>query len=109
MQEMPKYGGFTIEVEQDDDRAVVIVAGECDLATADRFDQAVKQARAEGSGRVLLDFSELTFIDSSVIALLVEANADSRRDSGWLRLRGVRGPVRRTLEITGVYEHLPIE
>jgi anti-sigma B factor antagonist len=57
---------------------------------------------------VVIDLRQLTFLDSTGIAALVEADSYARRD-GW-NLAIVKGPpqVQRVLELCGLTEVLPL-
>jgi anti-anti-sigma factor len=57
--------------------------------------------------RILLDLSELQFMDSTGIRLLIAADARSRADSDRLRLTRPPAKVFRVLCIAGVDEILP--
>jgi anti-anti-sigma factor len=86
---------------------MIQLRGELDLANADAVEAALDEALGEGDGHVIVDMTELAFIDSTGIALLVAA---LNRDSGGGRLRFVnsRAPaVTKVLEMTGVAERLP--
>lgn len=51
--------------------------------------------------RYVVDFTDVTFMDSSGINVLIGAH-QAHDPGGWLRLAGVRRPVLRTLEIVGL-------
>ncbi len=82
--------------------------GELDLATAPllegAFDAALKDADAE---MIVVDLTELSFIDSSGIHLLIRMNGAC---AGVDRLRVINGSsaVERVLDLTGVRALLPI-
>ena len=63
----PQYSVRTVSGE---DRTVVVLGGEIDIATVDDVSAAVRAELARGP--VLLDLRELTFIDSSGLRMLVE-------------------------------------
>ena len=88
--------------------AVVAPFGEHDLATADAIRREIA---AEPDRPVVVDLSGVSFIDSSVLGVLVEAQrmaAESGR--GFAIVLGSTPPetVRRVLEITGLLRKLPI-
>lgn len=81
--------------------------GELDLANAETLERELQAALADGAGRVLVDMGELSFIDSSGIALLVRT---AGVDNGQGRVRFLPSQataVNRVLELTGVAERLP--
>jgi anti-sigma B factor antagonist len=63
-----------VDIENRADHAVVTAAGEIDAATADTVATAVAGALADGCKRVLLDFAQVTFIDSTGLGVLVKSH-----------------------------------
>lgn len=89
------------------DTAWIHLAGEIDLATAPELQATL--AEAQGHARlVVADLRDLTFIDSSGIHLLLDADEAARRSSGhFVLIRGAAN-VERVLAIAGVAERLQI-
>jgi len=85
--------------------AVVSVAGELDIATIHIISAATADALRQNPGRLVFDLSEVHFMDSSGIAVLLRA----RRSVGSVLIRDPSTVVRRLLELTGLTEVLPIE
>ena len=80
--------------------------GELDLGTAGLAREALREALADDHEEVLVDLTELAFIDSTGIAILIAALAD---DDGVLRFIPSRAPaVARVLRLTGVEDRLPV-
>jgi anti-anti-sigma factor len=73
--------------------SVFRLRGELDIATAPILEQAV----AGAEGPITLDCSELQFIDSSGLHVLVRLNRN-----GGLTLRNVAPNMRHILELTGL-------
>jgi|SRR5947209_8822276 len=61
--------------------AMISARGEFDRFTAHVLDEAIEEAVAETTGGVCLDMSGVTFVDLSVVRLIVAANL-RLRDSG---------------------------
>lgn len=97
---------FEVAVESSDDLTVVHVRGELDLATTPELDEAIGDA--VGSGRLVLDLTECTFVDSSAIRALLGAARAQRQAGGTSSLVAVDPGVLRALEIAGVEQALPI-
>jgi anti-sigma B factor antagonist len=57
----------------EDGTVVVVVEGEIDLNTADKFESALAEAFA-ASTSTLVDLTDCTFLDSSALRVLVNAN-----------------------------------
>lgn len=71
----PGVGGFAIVRRDLDERACVIsVDGELDLSTAPRLKWMLVDALEGGSCQVVIDLSNVTFMDSTALAVLVGVN-----------------------------------
>lgn len=77
----------------------VAVSGEVDMASAPRLQAALGAAVADGAGVFVVDLSEVTFLDSSAINVLLRTRALLGRDERELVLILPPGPVRRVLSI----------
>ena len=86
-------------------RTVVALRGECDLAVSDQLTSALLAA-VRTAPVVVVDLSELTFLDSSGVHGLVTAHHAARDAGGRLYAVAPRGMVATVLEITGVGELL---
>jgi len=62
-----------LTVNQDKDHTVLTAAGEIDLSTSATLDSAVVDALAESTLHLTLDLSEVTFLDSSGLGVIVKA------------------------------------
>jgi anti-sigma B factor antagonist len=92
---------FSLRVEEHEDGPVVRVSGELDLATAPRLEECLRDLDGQ---TVTLDFSELTFIASSGLRVLLRRH--KRHGAEKLVLREVqRGPMQ-VFEVTGMSEVL---
>ena len=86
-----------------EDHAVVAVAGELDIYTAPQFEAALLHSIDEGARRVVVDLTDVTFIDSTALSVVVGA-VKRLRSAGDGSLDIVYGSdnVRRVFEITGL-------
>ncbi|MFF2148343.1 STAS domain-containing protein [Kitasatospora sp. NPDC058190] len=87
---------------------VVRAGGEIDLATAPRL-RCRLAAAFEAHGEVVLDLSEVTFMDCSGLGILVQARNQADHSGKRLVLRGVGHPVARLLKLTGLTRRLAAE
>ena len=98
---------FSISESADPDGVLRLrLHGELDLTGVEGLSQRLEQLRAERRA-VLLDLSELEFIDSAGVQLLVTTTNDAREDSWRLELTRPHGEVERVLQLTGLTELLP--
>lgn len=81
------------------DEVVVLPPSEVDISTAELLAVSLRQACASGRARVVVDFSAVTFCDSSAVTVLLDA-AESLRSRG-CRLE-VRNPNRFLERLAGL-------
>jgi anti-sigma B factor antagonist len=96
---------FEITSRREDDRFVVALAGELDIATAESARNELAR-RKPGEGLVL-DLSRLGFLDTSGIQLVVEAYRAARDEGFELRILRAPPDVHRVFEIAGLDGVLP--
>ncbi len=82
--------------------------GELDIATTPELEQALTEATADSLAEIVLDLRELTFMDSTGLRALAQANAGA--DKRGVTLSIIRGPrqIDRVLEISGLGPLLPL-
>ncbi|MEU4554518.1 anti-anti-sigma factor [Micromonospora violae] len=93
-------------VGRDGGGARLRLAGELDLSTAGELTAAIDRLTAAGETRVLLDLTDLTFCDSTGMAVFVRGDNQAAADGGWLRITGATGRVERVLRVTGLADVL---
>ena len=101
-------GTLSVGVFDDAGSRVIRVGGELDLSTVPSLEHELEAALGRPDGGVVVDLSELEFIDSTGIAVLVRAMGN---DNGDARLRFVPSrseAVVRVLEMTGVTERMQL-
>lgn len=79
---------------------VVAFSGEIDMAVAEEVSAALETWTSAG-GPVTVDLSDVTFIDSAGIGVLLRAAAELS-ERGCIIVHGARGPVKKVFELTGV-------
>jgi anti-anti-sigma factor len=94
--------GLELTTTDEGEAVRIVLRGEFDIAGAERLEAALARAEA-GAPRVLvLDLSELEFMDSTGLRIVLAADARARDDGRELRI--VRGAeaVRRLFHLTGL-------
>jgi anti-sigma B factor antagonist len=91
------------------ERGVTVVApsGEVDMASAPQLREKLGELLNDGITNLLVDMSEVAFLDSSGLGVLVSAMKQTRASGGSIRLAGVRPLVLKVLEITRLTDALP--
>lgn len=78
------------------------VAGELDLHTAPQLREALTSAIDAGRRQVLVDLSDVAFMDSTALGVLVAGLKRTREAGGDLALVVPQGPPRKVLTLTGL-------
>jgi anti-anti-sigma factor len=86
----------------DDDAAVVCLAGELDLATAAELRQLLKVAESGTAATVVLDMSDVRFIDAHSIGLIVGASKAAKVRGRVLQVDGLDGLPARVFRLVGL-------
>lgn len=98
-----------IHTAMDGPTALLRVEGELDAATAPTLDEALRRAAVEGaSERLVLDFRNLTFVDSAGLSVLVAAHKRLQREGAELVVSSPSAAVRRLFDIAGLDRVLTI-
>ena len=106
-EQMIELGSLAMRSQRDGDVHTIALDGEVDIATAARVEDELLRAEATDAAAIVLDLTELTFIDSTGIRMLVMAEARTRADGSRLTLRRPPDSVMRVLHLAGVEERLP--
>ncbi len=99
---------FDLRVVRDGRAVHIAPCGELDIATTPELEQALTDATADAAETIVLDLRELSFMDSTGLRALAQAN--SRADERGVALSIIRGArqIERVLEISGLGALLPL-
>ena len=93
-------------VERRNGDVVVRLVGEIDLYNAAEVGAALEQIAKDRPARVVVDLTEVEFVDSTALGTLIEAR--KRLVNGSLVLASPGRDVRRALEVAGLLDHFPV-
>ena len=94
-------------VERTDGTLVIRLQGELDLYNADAVREALFACCAEQPQRLVVDLSDVKFVDSTALAVLIEASSRLAEGNG-LVLAAPGRETRRALEISGLDRHFSV-
>ena len=99
---------FDLRVARNGSSAHIAPCGELDIATTPELEQALADATADAVSEIVLDLRELSFMDSTGLRALAQANM--RAEASGVSLSIIRGPrqIERVLEISGLGSLLPL-
>jgi anti-anti-sigma factor len=102
---------FTFEIDTSftAGKYVVCLKGELDLSGSPQLEAALREAEQSHAKEIVVDLGELTFVDSSGLAVLVHAAGRSATNGNQLRITPGRDQVAKVLRLTGLDAVLPFQ
>ncbi len=91
-----------LKTEDGGDTLVFRLRGSLDLATAPTVRAALTDATDNDSHHIIVDLTQLEFLDSTGLGVLIGAHRRAAEHGGSLRLIVRDGPISRLLNITGL-------
>jgi anti-anti-sigma factor len=92
---------FSVDVSSVPDETVLTLHGELDISTRQRFASALARV-GEDVARIVLDVSDLTFIDCSNIELIDDLRIEAGQRGAYLEIRSPSAHLVRVFELTGL-------
>jgi anti-sigma B factor antagonist len=101
---MPANGRdpLEIEIQSSEERTLVTLSGELDASTASFLYDKLSDLEVEDTHNVVLDLAQVTFMDSTGLAVIVTEHKRLRHADGTLTIFSPPSSVRRLFEITGL-------
>lgn len=95
---------LNIDFKSDEEGARLLfkLRGSLDLATAPTVRAALSEATEKGTHDLVVDLTQLEFLDSTGLGVLIGAHRRAAEHGGSLRLVVPDGPILRLLNITGL-------
>jgi anti-sigma B factor antagonist len=97
-----------IEITSNSDSQVITVSGEVDLATSPELDVAIIGALESGTQSLVIDLSDVSFMDSSGLGVIVRGLKRCREADKDLDLVISNERVLKVFGITGLDQVIPI-
>jgi anti-sigma B factor antagonist len=99
---------LAVERTSNEGDELLMVEGELDIATAPRLISVLNRAVQEALGSLVVDLSDVDFMDSTGLALLINAHRRLTRRSKGFAVVCPPGPLRRVFEVTDMVETLHV-
>ena len=94
-----------------DDSLIASMSGELDECTAEyvrmSLDTVLKDLSLASPARLILDFGNVTFMDSTGIGVLLGRYNKFSKNNITIEIKNASGHVDRILKMTGIYEIMP--
>jgi anti-sigma B factor antagonist len=101
---MERFEAEVAPAGQGGDR-IVTARGELDLAAAERLWETIEPLLLPGV-LVVLDGTDMTFLDSSGLRVLIQSHKRAKADGAVFRVIAPQPPVQRVLSLAGADAHL---
>jgi anti-sigma B factor antagonist len=99
---------FRVEVRRTDRETVVTVSGELDLTSSAALEEALEQLGGSEPPSVILDLTDVDFMDSAGLAVVVRAHQRAESAGTPFALVSASAQVRRLLSVTGMDERMTV-
>lgn len=99
---------LAVERSRFDGYELLTVEGELDIATASRMITALNEAIAEMKAPLVVDLTRVVFMDSTGLALLMNARRRVVRQGHGFAIVCPKGPIARVFEIADMVESLRV-
>lgn len=96
---------LTVNRREVEGMTVLALSGELDVATAPDLDGRISEVLEGGEGPLVLDLSQLSFLDSKGLACFLRASA---RQPGRIAIASPRERITRLFQATGLAERLQV-
>ncbi len=97
-----------VEVVKSPSSTVLRVRGEVDMATCPDLRQAIVTQITQGELNLVVDLTEVDFIDSTGLGVLIGGLKRARALGGDLRVSGVEGQIKKVFALTGLGDVLVV-
>jgi anti-anti-sigma factor len=97
-----------VEARRTDDRVVLALTGELDLASSAILERALEDGEVVAAPLLVLDLDELKFVDSTGLRVILLAREGSRARGQEFAITPGSPQVQRLLSITSVAEHMHV-
>ena len=99
--------GASLSAESRGDTVIITISGDLDIVTRPQLDECLTQAEADHT-RIILDLGEVSFLDTSALAVIVGHWKKAEARGGTLALARARYRYTKTLWITGLADKLTL-
>ena len=88
--------------------AEVVLTGELDISTFDTAHKQIEEAEQQATDMLIIDLTELQFVDSTGVRLILLADQRAQQVGRRLAIRLGRGPALRVFAVLGLTDHFDV-
>ena len=97
------------ETSERGDAVVVELSGELDISTAAGVESRLMEVEQRAPERLILDLRRVSFIDSTGLSMIINADGRARKEGRRLTIVSGEGVPRRILRTVGLEERLDVQ
>ena len=105
---MASSSPFEVTIEERDSAVHLLLTGELDISTAQRLEDDLLRVETERPQLIVLDLTELAFLDSTGLRLMITADARAREEDRRLEIVNANPMIQRVLRLTRLDERLNV-
>jgi anti-anti-sigma factor len=105
----PEPIGFWVTRSDEAAGPVIALHGELDVAAAPQLEKLLDGIHREGHRHVTVDLSDLSFVDSAGVSVLIKAKKEADEDGAAFVLRRPTAQVHRVFALVGMVDWLAFE
>jgi anti-sigma B factor antagonist len=98
---------LAIRAYREDDRRTLVVSGELDLGSAPTFEDTIVRTCADGASELVLELSQLDFIDATGLEAVLSAKTVCARRGCAFSLTPRQGSDKRAFQLVRLSDYLP--
>jgi anti-sigma B factor antagonist len=99
---------LSLETREEGEQVRIALAGELDLSSALTFDEEIRRAEERRPVTLVIDLTDLKFLDSTGLRLIMSAQARAHKCGRQLRIVEGGEAVKRIFKLAGVNRRLDI-
>ena len=92
----------SIHVSSRDGTSILALKGRVDAATSGQIHERIMDEIEKGCRRMIIDFSEVTYISSAGLRILIYASKALTKNSGTLVITALNDNIQKIFEMTGL-------
>ncbi|MCU9615168.1 STAS domain-containing protein [Caldibacillus lycopersici] len=100
---------ITVDVNKTDGNTIMKISGEIDAYTAPKLKETINQLTKEDGKNVVIDLTDVIYMDSTGLGVLVAAFKKIKTNGGSFILTGLSNRLQRLFTITGLSEIMDIK
>ncbi len=90
------------------EKIVLTVSGKLDFTARKAFQTAIKEAQTEHTQQIILDLTNVSFVDCSALGIFIRANQTLAQENIALSILAAPGRALHTLQITHLDKMIPV-